>query len=235
MGNAVKTAVQPKPTHRAKMTKVVTPRPLATVNAATALPDLAANDVSQSPSGDEHLVARAQAGDSRAFEMLVMKYQNRVTHLAARMVGEMDAPDVAQMAFIKAWRALKSFESRSQFYTWLYRITTNCAKNHLVTRSRRPSNQDIDIADAEEFGHSHHLSDIANPERLLLTEELKAKILAGFDKLAPILRQAITLREIDGLSYDEIAAVMKCPVGTVRSRIFRAREELDLVIAPLMA
>jgi RNA polymerase sigma-70 factor (ECF subfamily) len=184
---------------------------------------------------DEQLVARAQAGDQRAFEMLVMKHQSRIIYLASRFVGDADAPDVAQVAFVKAWKALKSFEGKSQFYTWLYRITVNVAKNHLVSASRRPNNHDIDVSEAETFGHTEHLSDRATPEHLLLADEIKQKVSAAIETLTPLLRQAIILREIEGLSYDEIAVVMDCPVGTVRSRIFRAREELELVIKPLTA
>jgi RNA polymerase sigma-70 factor, ECF subfamily len=183
---------------------------------------------------DTLLVARAQEGDQVAFGMLVRKYQNKLIQLVARLVGEGDAPDVAQESFIKAYRALKSFRGQSAFYTWLYRIGINSAKNHLVSRARRPSSQDIDVHDAELFGHTEQLSDIDTPEAILLTDEIRDKIAGTIAKLPPDLRQAITLRELDGLSYDEIAQVMECPIGTVRSRIFRARETLDGVLDPLL-
>ena len=183
---------------------------------------------------DIKLVERAQKGDQRAFELLVRKYQYKIIQLVSRLVGDGDAPDVAQETFIKAYRALKGFQGNSQFYTWLYRIGINTAKNHLVSRRRRPSNQDIDIQEAELFGHTDQLSDIDTPEALLLTQEIKHKVGEAIAKLPPDLRQAITLRELEGLSYEEIAEIMDCPIGTVRSRIFRAREAVDLVLKPLM-
>jgi RNA polymerase sigma-70 factor (ECF subfamily) len=183
---------------------------------------------------DEQLVARAQSGDKRAFELLVRKYQYKIIQLVSRLVGDGDAPDVAQETFIKAYRALKGFQGNSAFYTWLYRIGINTAKNHLVSRSRRPADQDIDIADAELYGHTEHLSDVETPEAQLLTEEIKTKVAEAIAKLPADLRKAITLRELDGLSYEEIAEIMDCPIGTVRSRIFRAREAIDAVIKPLM-
>jgi len=187
------------------------------------------------PSGvDEQLVARAQAGDQRAFELLVRKYQYKIVQLVGRLVGDGDAPDVAQETFIKAWRALKGFQGNSAFYTWLYRIGINTAKNHLVARGRRPSNQDIDVDEAEQFGHTEQMSDVDTPEALLLSDEIKQKVGEAIAKLPPDLRQAITLRELEGLSYEEIAEVMNCPIGTVRSRIFRAREAIDLVLKPLV-
>jgi RNA polymerase sigma-70 factor (ECF subfamily) len=183
---------------------------------------------------DEQLVARAQSGDRRAFELLVRKYQYKIIQLVSRLVGDADAPDVAQETFIKAYRALKGFQGNSAFYTWLYRIGINTAKNHLVSRSRRPADQDIDIADAELYGHTEHLSDVETPEAQLLTDEIKTKVAEAIAKLPADLRKAITLRELDGLSYEEIAEIMDCPIGTVRSRIFRAREAIDAVIKPLM-
>ncbi|MDN5872814.1 MAG: RNA polymerase sigma factor RpoE [Sinobacteraceae bacterium] len=183
---------------------------------------------------EAQLVKRAQGGDVRAFEMLVRKYQHRIVQLAARLVGDGDAPDVAQEALIKAYRAIGGFRGNSAFYTWLYRITVNTAKNQLVSRNRRPASQDIDIADAEQYGHTEQLSDIETPEAMTLTEELKEKVAEAIQELPPDLRQAITLRELEGLSYDEIANVMECPIGTVRSRIFRAREAIDAVVRPLM-
>lgn len=183
---------------------------------------------------DEQLVVLAQQGDMRAFEMLVRKYQHKIVQLVSRLVGDGDAHDVAQETLIKAWRALKGFQGNSAFYTWLYRIGINTAKNHLVSRGRRPSNQDIDIADAELYGHTEQLSDIDTPESLLLSDEIKEKVGEVIAKLPPDLRQAIVLRELEGLSYEEIAEAMDCPIGTVRSRIFRAREAIDAVVNPLM-
>lgn len=183
---------------------------------------------------DEQLVARAQKGDKRAFELLVRKYQHKIVQLVGRLVGEADAPDVAQETLIKAYRALAGFRGQSAFYTWLYRIGINTAKNHIVSRARRPSNQDIDVADAEQYGHTQHLSDMDTPESLALSEEIRMKVAEAIQKLPVDLRQAITLRELEGLSYEEIAQAMDCPIGTVRSRIFRAREAIDIVVQPLM-
>lgn len=183
---------------------------------------------------DEQLVERAQQGDKRAFELLVRKYQYKIIQLVGRLVGDADAPDVAQESFIKAWRALGSFRGQSAFYTWLYRIGINTAKNYLVARKRRPSNQDIDVEEAEQFGHTLQMSDVDTPEALLLSDEIKRKVGETIAKLPPDLRQAITLRELEGLSYEEIAEVMNCPIGTVRSRIFRAREAIDAVLQPLL-
>ena len=183
---------------------------------------------------DEQLVALAQEGNGRAFELLVRKYQFKIIQLVGRLVGDSDAPDVAQETFIKAYRALAGFRGQSAFYTWLYRIGINTAKNHIVSRGRRPANQDIDIQDAEQYGHTEHLSDVDTPESLLLSEEIKQKVAEVIHKLPADLRQAITLRELEGLSYEEIAEVMDCPIGTVRSRIFRAREAIDAVVQPLL-
>lgn len=191
-------------------------------------------DLSSGAGVDEQLVARAQKGDRRAFELLVRKYQYKIVQLVGRLVGDADAPDVAQETFIKAWRALKGFQGNSAFYTWLYRIGINTAKNHLVARGRRPSNQDIDVDEAEQFGHTEQMSDVDTPEALLLSDEIKQKVGEAIAKLPPDLRQAITLRELEGLSYEEIAEVMNCPIGTVRSRIFRAREAIDAVLKPLV-
>lgn len=184
--------------------------------------------------GDEQLVLRAQQGDRRAFELLIRKYQLKIIQLVSRLVGEADAPDVAQESFIKAWRALPGFRGQSAFYTWLYRIGINTAKNHLVARGRRPTTQDIDVEDAEQFGHTDQMSDVATPEALLLSDEIRRKVGEAIAALPPDLRQAITLRELEGLSYEDIAEAMDCPIGTVRSRIFRAREAIDAVIKPLM-
>lgn len=182
---------------------------------------------------DEQLVARAQAGDDRAFDLLIRKYQHKVVKLAARYVNQADAPDVAQEAFIKAYRALAGFKGNSAFYTWLYRISINTAKNFLVARSRRPASQDIDVVDAEAFGHTDRFSEQDTPEALLESEEIRDAVVAAIEELPEDLRTAIMLRELDGMSYEEIAQSMDCPVGTVRSRIFRARAAIEQKLASL--
>ena len=176
---------------------------------------------------DQELVVRAQRGDSRAFDLLVLKYQGRVASLVGRFVSDVgELEDVTQEAFIKAYRALPNFRGDSAFYTWLYRIASNTAKNHLVSRGRRPSS-DADVADAEYFDEGEALRETETPENHYLGQEL-AKVVAGaLDELPEELRLALTLREFDGMSYEEISEVMDCPVGTVRSRIFRAREAVD--------
>lgn len=176
---------------------------------------------------DEQLVARAQAGDDRAFDLLVRKYQHKVVKLAARYVSPAEAPDVAQEAFIKAYRALAGFKGDSAFYTWLYRISINTAKNYLVARARRPASQDIDVVDAEAFGHTDRFSEQDTPEALMESEEIRNAVIAAISELPEDLRTAIMLRELDGMSYEEIAQSMDCPVGTVRSRIFRARAAIE--------
>jgi len=176
---------------------------------------------------DQELVVRAQRGDSRAFDLLVLKYQGRVASLVGRFVSDVgEVEDVTQEAFIKAYRALPNFRGDSAFYTWLYRIASNTAKNHLVSRGRRPSS-DADVTDAEYFDEGEALRETETPENHYLGQEL-AKVVAGaLDELPEELRLALTLREFDGMSYEEISEVMDCPVGTVRSRIFRAREAVD--------
>ncbi|MDA8752727.1 RNA polymerase sigma factor RpoE [Halieaceae bacterium] len=177
---------------------------------------------------DKQLVARVQKGDSRAFDMLVMKYQHKIFGLISRYVKDTDeVQDVAQEAFIKAYRALPRFRGDSAFYTWLYRIAINTAKNHLVSRSRRPPGTDVDLEHAEYYESGGALRDIENPENALYGAELKAVVEAAIRELPDDLRTAVTLREFDGLSYEDIADIMDCPVGTVRSRIFRAREAID--------
>jgi RNA polymerase sigma-70 factor (ECF subfamily) len=177
---------------------------------------------------DQQLVARVQKGDSRAFDMLVLKYQHKIMGLISRYVHDSDeVQDVAQEAFIKAYRALPRFRGDSAFYTWLYRIAINTAKNHLVSRSRRPPGSDVEIEDAEYFEAGDALRTIETPESALFGAELKAVVERAISELPDDLRTAVTLREFDGLSYEDIADVMDCPVGTVRSRIFRAREAID--------
>ncbi|MGL5291676.1 MAG: RNA polymerase sigma factor RpoE [Vibrionaceae bacterium] len=184
---------------------------------------------------DQALIERAQNGDKQAFNFLVIKYQNKVCNLISRYVNNSgDVPDVAQEAFIKAYRALSGFRGESAFYTWLYRIAVNTAKNYLVAQGRRPPAYDIDADEAENYENSGALKEISNPENLLLSDQLKQAVFAAINALPEDLKTAIILREIDGLSYEEIAEVMECPVGTVRSRIFRAREAVDKLVQPLI-
>jgi RNA polymerase sigma-70 factor, ECF subfamily len=184
---------------------------------------------------DQQLVARVQKGDSRAFDLLVLKYQHRIFSLISRYVRDADeVQDVAQEAFIKAYRALPGFRGESAFYTWLYRIAINTAKNYLVSRSRRPPGTDIELEDAEYHETGWGLHDIENPENALFGAELKAVVDGAIGALPEDLRTAITLREFDGLSYEDIADIMDCPVGTVRSRIFRAREAIDVLVSKQM-
>ncbi|MCK0743748.1 RNA polymerase sigma factor RpoE [Chromohalobacter nigrandesensis] len=184
---------------------------------------------------DHQLVERAQKGDTRAFDLLVKKYQHKILGLIGRYVHDpAEVQDVAQEAFIKAYRALGKFRSDSAFYTWMYRIAINTAKNHLVSRGRRPPGNDMDIADAEVLDHSGRLSDIETPEAALQRDQLEAVVFETIENLPEDLRTAITLREMDGLAYEDIANIMQCPVGTVRSRIFRAREAVDKAIEPML-
>ena len=184
---------------------------------------------------DQALVVRVQDGDKKAFDLLVLKYQLRVSKLVSRFLrNQSDVPDVVQEAFIKAYRALPNFRGESAFYTWLYRIAINTAKNHLVAQSRKSPANSIDVQDAEDYGASEWLKEYASPEREALAAELGATIHQAMGELPPDLREAITLREIEGLSYEDIAAVMDCPIGTVRSRIFRAREAIDNKLAPIL-
>ncbi|MEL7045584.1 MAG: RNA polymerase sigma factor RpoE [Pseudomonadota bacterium] len=178
---------------------------------------------------DKQLVQRVQKGDRRAFDLLVLKYQHKIMSLISRYVHDADeVQDVAQEAFIKAYRALPKFRGDSAFYTWLYRIAINTAKNHLVSRSRRPPGSDVDPEDAEFMESAGQLRDMENPENSLFGDELRRTVNDALAELPDDLRAAVTLREFDGLSYEEIAEVMECPVGTVRSRIFRAREAIDV-------
>ncbi|MCX8958115.1 RNA polymerase sigma factor RpoE [Erwinia psidii] len=183
---------------------------------------------------DQVLVERVQKGDQKSFNLLVVRYQHKVASLVSRYVPSGDVPDIVQESFIKAYRALESFRGDSAFYTWLYRIAVNTAKNYLVAQGRRPPSSDVDAIDAENFESASGLKEISNPENLMLSEELKQMVFRTIETLPDDLRMAITLRELDGLSYEEIAAIMECPVGTVRSRIFRAREAIDNKIQPLI-
>ena len=184
---------------------------------------------------DEQLVERVQRGDKAAFNLLVRKYQHKVVNLVARYVNNPgDVPDVAQEAFIKAYRALPTFRGESAFYTWLYRIAVNTAKNYLTSQGRRPPSSDVEADEAEYYGGGEALQEVATPENLALTDEIKRTVFAAIEALPEDLRTAITLREMEGLSYEEIAEIMDCPVGTVRSRIFRAREAIDKKLQPLI-
>ena len=185
---------------------------------------------------DQQLVERAQRGDKRAFELLVIKYQRKLARLLSRLVRDpAEAEDVAQEAFIKAYRALPSFRGDSAFYTWLYRIAINTAKNYLVALGRRaPTTTGFDNEEAEGFEDAEQLRDSNTPESELEGKEIAATVNRAMDALPADLRTAITLREIEGLSYEEIANVMNCPVGTVRSRIFRARDAIAAELRPLL-
>jgi len=191
---------------------------------------LASPDVS-----DQQLVERVQAGDKRAFDLLVLKYQNKIISLVGRYVKDHhEAMDVSQEAFIKAYRALANFRGDSQFYTWLYRIAINTAKNYLVARSRRPPDVDVDVNEYGDYGSADIMADVDTPENLMARDQLQDKVFATLEKLPDDLKTALTLREFEGMSYEQIAEVMDCPVGTVRSRIFRARDAIDKEVAKLM-
>lgn len=184
---------------------------------------------------DQLLVERVQKGDKRAFDLLINKYQHRIVSLVARYVSDQaEAMDVAQEAFIKAYRAIDRFRGDSAFYTWLYRIAINTAKNWLVARKRRPPNSDIDAADAEQYDMDSRLKEQGTPEHELMREEIKRTVYDTIAELPDDLRTAIMLREMEGMSYEDIAVTMDCPIGTVRSRIFRAREAIDQKLKPLL-
>jgi RNA polymerase sigma-70 factor (ECF subfamily) len=184
---------------------------------------------------DQELVRRVQRGDSAAFDLLVRKYQHRIVGLIGRYVSDWsECQDVAQETFLRAYRALGNFRGDAQFYTWLHRIAVNTAKNHLVSSNRRPPTDDIDIEDAEQYASGLRLRDNDTPERELMRQQLEQTVMRAVEALPDELRVAITLREVDGLSYEEIATKMGCPIGTVRSRIFRAREAIDQEMRPLM-
>ena len=184
---------------------------------------------------DAELVARVKAGDKGAFDILVQKYQSKVINLVGRYVSDQaECQDIAQDAFIKAYRAIGSFRGDSQFYTWLYRITANTAKNYLASRARKSPGYSVDVEDAQHFEGESGLKEYDNPENLLLTDEIRETVFRAIERLPEDLKSAITLRELDGLSYEEIAEVMDCPIGTVRSRIFRARDVIDKELRPLL-
>ncbi len=184
---------------------------------------------------DLELVRRVQSGDKAAFDVLVLKYQQKVINLVTRYVHDPHiAMDVSQESFIKAYKGLKNFRGDSAFYTWLYRISINTAKNHLVSKSRRMPDDDIDAQEAEQYDGGGKLRDISTPESQLMTEEIKNTLNKAIEALPDDLRIAITLRELEGLSYEEISDAMDCPIGTVRSRIFRAREFIESELEPLI-
>ena len=184
---------------------------------------------------DRELVARVQKGDKKAFDVLVLKYQQKVANLVARYVRDPgETLDVTQETFIKAYRALPGFRSESAFYTWLYRIAINTAKNYLVSMGRRPPGTDVDTESAEQQDLSGRMRDTDTPENQLLTAEIAKTVQQAIDELPEDLRTAVVLRELEGMSYEDIAVTMDCPIGTVRSRIFRAREAIDEKLRPLM-
>jgi RNA polymerase sigma-70 factor (ECF subfamily) len=184
---------------------------------------------------DKELVRRVKKGDRQAFELLFSRYQHKILNLISRYLRDReDVEDVAQETFIKAFRALPRFRGESAFYTWLYRIAINTAKNHLVARSRRPPGTDIDVDDAEYMDGTEALRESESPESAFARDELSAEIDLAISQLPEDLRSAVTLREFDGLTYEQIAEIMDCPVGTVRSRIFRAREAIDARIQPFL-
>ncbi len=184
---------------------------------------------------DLMLVERVQAGDKAAFNLLALKYQQKVANLVSRYVSANgDIADITQEVFIKAYRALPNFRGDSAFYTWLYRIASNTAKNYLIAQSRRPPANDVDVDDAEFYDGGDAMKESSTPERTIMAEEMKKVIFDVIDALPDELRTAITLREMEGMSYDDISVVMDCPVGTVRSRIFRAREAIEAKLKPLL-
>lgn len=185
---------------------------------------------------DQALVRRVQAGEKGAFDLLVRKYQHKLTSVISRYVGDWsECQDVAQESFVRAYRAIGNFRGDSAFYTWLYKIAINTAKNWLVSQGRRPPTEDVQVEDAEHLDAAVRLKDGSTPERELLRQEIERTVTRAVDALPDELRQAITLREVDGLSYEEIAETMNCPIGTVRSRIFRAREAIDEQLRPLLS
>jgi RNA polymerase sigma-70 factor (ECF subfamily) len=194
------------------------------------------NSMTDQQQTDRQLVARVQKGDRRAFDLLVIKYQHKILALVGRFINDhAEAQDVTQEAFIKAFRALPNFRGESAFYTWMYRIGVNTAKNYLVSRGRKTPTHDVDLEDAEFFADESHMKDVATPDNLLHRDQLQKVVFDAIENLPEELRMAVTLREIDGMSYEEIAEVMECPIGTIRSRIFRAREAIDKKMQPLLS
>lgn len=184
---------------------------------------------------DHDLVARVQRGDTAAFDLLVRKYQHRIAAVISRYIRDWsEVQDVAQDTFIRAYRAIKNFRGDAQFSTWLHTIAVNTAKNHLAANNRRPPGEDIDVEDAEQFESGLRLRDTDTPERELMRQQLGQTVVAAVEALPQDLREAITLREVEGMSYEDIAERMGCPIGTVRSRIFRAREAIDARMRPLL-
>ena len=184
---------------------------------------------------DRELVERVQRGERKAFDLLMLKYQHRIAKLIARYVQDpAEVLDVAQEAFMKAYRAIPRFRGDSAFYTWMYRIAINTAKNYLAAQARRPRESGVDVTDAEQFDGVAELKEYATPEGLALTEEIQQTVIAAIEALPQDLKVAISLRELEGLSYEDIARVMECPIGTVRSRIFRAREAINARLEPLL-
>lgn len=184
---------------------------------------------------DQELVQRVQAGDKNAFDVLIMKYQQRIINVITGFVHDpVEAQDVAQEAFIKAYRAIPNFRGDSAFYTWLYRIAINTSKNHLTARARRPPTSDVDAADATNVYDAPELKEFETPESNLVSDELEQAIHQAIDELQEDTATAIKLREFEGMSYEEISEAMECPIGTVRSRIFRARESIEQRIQTVM-
>ena len=184
---------------------------------------------------DRELVERVKRGERRAFDLLVLKYQHRIANLVARYVQDQsEVLDVSQETFIKAYRAISRFRGDSAFYTWLYRIAINTAKNHLAAQMRRPRESGIDLADVEQLDGAAEWRENVTPEGLALTEEIRQTVVAAIEDLPKDLKVALSLRELEGLSYEDIARVMECPIGTVRSRIFRAREAVNARLGPLL-
>ena len=205
------------------------PAPARTEQQQGERPRMAENEI------DYDLVRRVQAGDKRAFDLLVRKYQHKLVSVISRYIPDWaEAQDVAQDSFIRAYRALGNFRGDSQFYTWLYKIAVNTAKNWLVSQGRRPPTDDVDASDAVQYDAGSRLRDTDTPEHELMRREIEQTVSATVEALPDELRMAITLREVDGLSYEEIAETMGCPIGTVRSRIFRARDAIDQKLRPLL-